>query len=82
MTRNIAELRQHIAAVLRSKTLLELKEALEHFSEQRWHLTEKALLSAIYTPRALKMLSSTDDKWKWLEELEEACWRTNDLHAT
>lgn len=67
-----------IAKLLDCKTLPQMRELLLQFSEMRFSLTDKAAMSTHYTPVAMKLVKSLDDgeKWKWLEDLEELCWKT------
>ena len=39
-------------------------------------------MSALYTPKANKQLGSAEDKWKWLEDLEELCWTNKNVRKS
>ncbi len=74
-----SELRAWIARMLKCKTLEEIKSCLQEFSFYRWTLEEKSIMSSLYSPKANKLLSSSEDKWRHLEDLEELCWTNKNV---
>lgn len=73
----VSELQYWVSRLLKCKTLTDYRDVLIRFAEHSWTLTERSIISAIYTPPVVKMLGGDDDKWRWLEELEGYCWRVN-----
>lgn len=66
-----------IARILDCKTLEDFRAVLSEFSAMNcWSLTDRAQVSAHYTPKVMKLVTALDDieKWKYLEDLEDLCW--------
>lgn len=74
-----SEFRAWVARMLRTKSLEEISNCLSEFSKYRWSLEEKSIMSSLYSPKANKMLSSNEDKWRHLEDLEELCWTNKNV---
>lgn len=70
-------LRYWVLALLRCKTIAQFERVLTKFSEQNFSLTDKALISAVYTPRLKKVLGEREEKGRILEDMSALCWRTN-----
>lgn len=68
------EFRQWILKVLDCKTLEEFQHVLTGFNEGAWSLEEKSIMSGVYTPRVMTMLSGGEEQAWWLEELASLCW--------
>ena len=57
-------------------SLAALTKLLEEFSCHHWALTERAAMSTVCTPIALRLIEREGaDKWRTLEGLAEICWR-------
>ena len=72
---NEGELRYWISALLRCKTLDDLEVALRGFRRAReWELEERAIVSGVYTPIAVRLLWDHEDKRFVSEALASLCW--------
>ena len=69
------KLRYWIAALLRCKSIADVKLVVCEFSSESWSLQDRTLFSAIYTPHALRLIPDDQDKWKLLEDLAFLCWK-------
>jgi hypothetical protein len=74
------ELRHWVSRLLFCRTIEDFETVLNGFSDMNcWTLEQRALISAVYTPRALKLLKQDEDnKWKWIEKLSAICWTRRD----
>ncbi|MDE2100189.1 MAG: hypothetical protein KGL39_23235 [Patescibacteria group bacterium] len=69
------ELRHWVSLLLRACCVHDVEQVLQGFSEQPWTLLDRATISAIYTPIAVKMLGQSEEKYRRLEDLAALCWR-------
>lgn len=70
-------LRYWIRRILLCKTIEDFEFVLTKFGYQKFSLTDRALISAIYTPRLKKILGEREEKGRILEDCMALCWRVN-----
>lgn len=72
------DFKEWIFKVTMSGSVEEMREALTGFSQQRWSIEAKSVMSATYTPILLKMIqgmNADEQKYTLLEEFAALCWR-------
>jgi len=68
------EFRHCVVRIFKCQTIEDFREVLTGFSAGTWTLQERSVISAIYTPRLMKLLAKSEDAPVYLEELSALCW--------
>lgn len=64
-----------IFRALNCQTVAEFETMLREFAATPWTLEEKSIMSAVYSPRVVKLLRESEDKYRRLEDMAQICWR-------
>jgi len=71
----MTELRYWVVRIFKCQTIDDFRQVLAGFSAAGgWTLEERSVISSIYTPRLMKLLTQYEDAPVYLEEISALCW--------